>query len=603
MNSNLMRIGPYSLVREIGRGMFGIVWLAEKQTQAGRFEFAVKLILKDSVHLEKLQHEISVWKTASGHANILTLIEADIQDGYFYIVSEHIADGSLQEKLTNSNRKGLALGKSIEITKGILSGLEHLHSLNIIHRDLKPANILMQGEIPRLTDFGVSKIAKNTTQSTNVSGTYSYLPPEAFDGKFSEKTDLWAVSIILYQLLTGNLPFPQKELSELIGAIMFKPAESLPSNFPPIFQQFLDKAFQKNPNNRFSSAREMKDALTLATQSLSFFVPPSVDITQYSQETQISPREQFSEIIVDFSGKTKLEEELVPTIQTSLSSFSHLLSKSNNVVPKSHYKEWSVIILILGAIISVPFLIWFFSSSLNRTSVQQDPAGMVLVDGGEFEVGRANGDDYEKPTYKAKIKSFFIDITEVTREAYKSCVESKKCENPDFWKDGIFPKGTGEFPMTGLSWDKAKSYCEVNEKRLPTEEEWEFAAKGKDKRLYPWGDSWSTEKANVGSEGKSLKPVKQYKDVSPFGLYDLAGNAWEWTESRLEAYPNGKLPVNLPKEDLRVIRGGSFESGKEQATTTYRRGWLARNSPEGYENTGFRCAKTAPFNNSLEDKK
>ncbi len=109
----------------------------------------------------------------------------------------------------------MSVERAIETTVKILDGLEFLHSRNIIHRDLKPANILLQGDTPRLADFGISRALRTTasSQSSNVSGTFAYMSPEGFDGKRSVQTDVWSVGVNLYQFLTGTLPFPQKEPS------------------------------------------------------------------------------------------------------------------------------------------------------------------------------------------------------------------------------------------------------------------------------------------------------------------------------------------------------------------------------------------------------
>lgn len=120
--------------------------------------------------------------------------------------------------------------KSVETTLQILDGLEFLHSRNIIHRDLKPANILLQGSTPRLADFGISRALRATasSQSSNVSGTFAYMPPKGFDGRRSVQTDIWSVGVNLYQFLTGKLPFPQREPSALIAAIIMREYEPLP---------------------------------------------------------------------------------------------------------------------------------------------------------------------------------------------------------------------------------------------------------------------------------------------------------------------------------------------------------------------------------------
>src|SRR4029079_1070965 len=101
-----------------------------------------------------------------------------------------------------------SIDKAVRMTSGILAGLEHLHTKRIVHRDLKPANILLQGETPRLADFGIARVLKSTAHTGSIAGTPCYMAPEAFDGDRSEQSDMWSTGVILYRLLSGRLPFP-----------------------------------------------------------------------------------------------------------------------------------------------------------------------------------------------------------------------------------------------------------------------------------------------------------------------------------------------------------------------------------------------------------
>jgi len=175
------QIGGYTLIRKLGRGGFGEVWLAERRTELVTTRVALKFSLNQNVDLAIVKNEALVWVTASGHPNVLPIIEANIYDGHVVIVSEYAPDGSLEELLKKQTI--LPVRTSIELTMGVLSGLQFLHSKQIIHRDIKPANVLLQGETPRLSDFGVSRLAKDTASlSQNVAGTPSYMSPETFDG-------------------------------------------------------------------------------------------------------------------------------------------------------------------------------------------------------------------------------------------------------------------------------------------------------------------------------------------------------------------------------------------------------------------------------------
>jgi serine/threonine protein kinase len=251
-------IGPYTLINKIGRGAFGTVWLSERRTMITTTTAALKIPLDDDVDLETIKHEANLWVRASGHPNVLPIIEANIYDDQVVIASEYAPDGSLEAWLKQNGGKAPSVEAAVEIIFGVLAGLEHLHGRNIIHRDLKPANILFQGSTPRLADFGISRVLKSTSQSSIVAGTPSYMAPEAFDGKRNEQTDVWSVGVIFYQLLAGRLPFPQADITSLVGAILSRNPDPLPLSVPSPLQEIIACALNKDPNQRYKSVAEMR---------------------------------------------------------------------------------------------------------------------------------------------------------------------------------------------------------------------------------------------------------------------------------------------------------------------------------------------------------
>lgn len=261
--SAFRKLGPYTLIEKIGRGAFGVVWLAEKRGAIITTRLALKLSHSDDVDLETIKGEAAVWVHASGHPNVIPIIEADIYDGQVVIASEYVPDGSLRDWLRRHGDKAPSVEAAVEMAAGILAGLEHLHSRRITHRDLKPDNILLQGKTPRLADFGIARVLK-TTNYTAPSGTPSYMAPEAFDGRHSEQTDLWAVGVILYQLLTGRLPFPQTDITSLVGAIVLREPQPLPDSISAPLCEVVMRALQKKMRERYASAAEMRRALQAA---------------------------------------------------------------------------------------------------------------------------------------------------------------------------------------------------------------------------------------------------------------------------------------------------------------------------------------------------
>ena len=219
--------------------------------------------------------------------------------------------------------------------------------------------------------------------------------------------------------------------------------------------------------------------------------------------------------------------------------------------------------------------------------------GMVYVAGGEFTMGNDAGDEYERPAHKVLLASFYIDLNEVTCEDYLKFAIAKSHRLPPDWTNGSFPPGSAKKPVTGVDWYDATAYAEWAGKRLPTEEEWEFAARGTNGGQYPWGNDWKSQAANAGdSSARHLTEVGAYPGgKTSTGLVDMIGNAWEWTSSDVAPYPGGHFSSPVP-EKMKVIRGGSWQEGKQQATTTYR-GFLELSGAEDYSATGFRCVKDA----------
>jgi serine/threonine protein kinase/WD40 repeat protein len=254
-------IGPYTLIEKLGRGGFGVVWLAEKRTALATRKVAIKMPNDDDVDLDAVRREAALWIEVSDHPNVLSFIDADIYGDQIVIVSEYAPDGSLATYLKRHGGKMPSVAESVEMAIGILSGLSHLHSKRIIHRDLKPANILLHGRTPRLVDFGLARVMKSTSHSKTVSGTYSYMPPETFAGIRSEQTDIYSVGVILFEMIVGSLPYPQDNDAALIGAILHGNPEPLPDDLSKPLRAVIERAMEKDLNKRFKTALEMRAAL------------------------------------------------------------------------------------------------------------------------------------------------------------------------------------------------------------------------------------------------------------------------------------------------------------------------------------------------------
>jgi formylglycine-generating enzyme required for sulfatase activity/tRNA A-37 threonylcarbamoyl transferase component Bud32 len=257
-------IGEYTLVEFLGEGQFGEVWLAEKRTRILTTRVALKLP-KSRVTFEDVEKEARVWEQAKGHPNVLPIVDADIHNDQVYIASEYSPDGSLEDWLKQHGGKAPSIYAAVDMMRGILAGLEHLHKRQIIHRDLKPANILLQGDIPRITDFGIAKFLPSGTESNVIKGSPAYMSPEALNGERNEQTDLWSAAVICYQLLCGGLPFTGS-LFELFKAIGLNEPAPLPETVPQPLRDFVMTALRKHPGQRCPTASVLRQSLQTAYQ-------------------------------------------------------------------------------------------------------------------------------------------------------------------------------------------------------------------------------------------------------------------------------------------------------------------------------------------------
>ncbi|HXI10194.1 MAG TPA: SUMF1/EgtB/PvdO family nonheme iron enzyme [Thermodesulfobacteriota bacterium] len=220
---------------------------------------------------------------------------------------------------------------------------------------------------------------------------------------------------------------------------------------------------------------------------------------------------------------------------------------------------------------------------------------MVLVPGGEFYMGSNDWWPKSQPEYKATVPAFYIDKYEVTNKRYKTFVDSAGRPAPRHWPGGKIPPGRENHPVVFVSWQDATDFCKWEGKRLPTELEWVKAARGTDKRAFPWGNKFDRAKGNTPQYGnEDTMPVGSFENgKSPYGVYDMAGNAWEWVEDWFKPYPGNNHPDENYGEKYKVLKGGSWYD-----CTYYKCGISAPiynriffNANTRNNNFGFRCAK------------
>lgn len=215
-------------------------------------------------------------------------------------------------------------------------------------------------------------------------------------------------------------------------------------------------------------------------------------------------------------------------------------------------------------------------------------ADRVVVPAGPSKQGSTKGDEDERPERTVVVKAFAIDRTEVTRARYAACVVARRCKTvPASTAGRARPPDDAELPVTGVSWADAQAYCRFAGGRLPTEVEWEKAARGSDGREYPWGDELDCARANWGNfdgegpcagknPGQPVRVGSYPTGASVYGALDLGGNVWEWVADKYEDDPG-----------RRVVRGGSCCSYFVGPRAANRNAW----APEHRDaDLGFRCA-------------
>jgi len=632
--------GRYRIDSVIGRGGMGAVYRATRLLIGD--EVAIKILHigqgDDPNAAERFRREARAAARLK-HPNAVSIYDFGVSsDGLQYLVMDLVEGRSLREVTREEGPLNLSL--VTEITSQVCAALDEAHRQHIVHRDIKPDNIILNstpaGLRVKVLDFGIAKLRDDTashlTQTGTVMGTPHYMSPEQCLGEeLDSRADIYSMGIVLYEMLCGRVPFN----SPISTAVVVQHVNQSPPSLriinaaiPAEVEDVVFRALEKRREARPASAGALSHELarvvrgksvevvtaggivglpgvasktlsgSLQEETVERKINPESDLAQYMPKTVhlASPRIGMPAVGRDTEGNNA-----TATVRLG-SSFP------------ARYLRIGLLIIFAGVVIGV--VAWFFASgkrqdqpvnlastsqrtgtsvhltnsnAVSKETKQPRPAGMVLVDGEKFLMGSNDGDADSKPMHMVAVKSFLLDMYEVTREEYKKFVDNGHTA-PKSWVNGTYPLGTGKRPVTGISWEEAAAFAEWAGKRLPTEQEWEFAARGKGAFLYPWGNTWKPGCANADEEGaarKGLADVGGHDCASPFGVKDLIGNAWEWTASDWIPYPGGRL-ANPTAGGEKVIRGGSWESPRNYATSVYRSGYKGPG-----DQTGFRCAKDA----------
>ena len=569
----MTQLGKYTLHEEIGRGGFGAVYRATDT--ALQREVALKVLhpqlTTDPDFLEKFRNEARIVANLKSH-HIVTIYDLDEADGRVFIAMEYMDGGSLKEKLESQGAYSFA--ETVRIFRQIGDGLNVAHRKGLVHRDIKPANILFDSEgNAAISDFGLAKAVQNSSMVAMTSmgsvGTPAYRAPELWQGSQAPTIaiDIYSIGCILFEMLTGKVLFdgdtPEKIITQhLITGPQL--AQDFVIDGAGDVRALIASCLMKDPAERFSAIESFLAALAS---------PP----VQQKESAKPAPRRPKKAT----PAQVRTTEKKVP-----------------QVIRQSSPKGRSATKLGIG------------STMIS----EKDGMTMVYVTAGEFLMGSrdddpdADGD--EKPQHTVYMDAYWIDQTPVTNAMFAKFLneDGQKMDKEHPWfnihrfSDGRIEKKNGlwqvddgleHHPVVNVTWYGAQAYAQWAGKQLPSEAQWEKAARGTDGRTYPWGEGIDSSLANFEHPVRGTIPVGSFPTgASPYGALDMAGNVWEWVADwyrkdyyRISVREN---PSGPDKRLYRVLRGGRLGSHEEGTRFAKR----LRYEPDFTNfDVGFRCVR------------
>ncbi len=679
----------YAVESVVGEGGFAIVYRAThllwKRPVAVKVFKALgdvaaeqrAALLEEFIREGALLAELSERSAAIVQARDVGMLTTPRGEQVPYMVLEWLEGRSLESVIADERARALAprsVEQAVRLLEPAAEALALAHAKGIAHRDVKPANVFVLGD-PRsdaatvkLLDFGIAKVVQDAqkmagsfakTSGQVTSFTPAYGAPEQFTrthGATGPWTDVFALALVVVEVLTQRDPLDGDDFMQLAFSSSDPSRRPTPrargANVSDAVEAVLAKALAVKPPERFQNAGEMWNALRAALA-----MKPMRGIT--ARDAPPSTRAIEADV-----GSA-------PTISADAAQKAALQTSARTApTPEPAKKKAPVVPIAIGAVAalgvgaylalrsapsptpiptSTPIASASVSASASASagaSASACPAGMLAIPGGEFYMGSDDDLDLEKPAHHVKLSPFCIGPYEVTLAQYKECSDRGACKRASAtneW-DGITdherkvydplcnvrdPAGRAKHPVNCVDWEMARHYCEVTfpKGRLPTEAEWEFAARGPDGRKYPWGDetpsaahlnACGTECVAWGKANKvpmeamypaddgfpNTAPVGSFpQGKSRYSVYDVVGNVWEWVADRYAEYPKSPAPSAGAKkgsDDMavdptgpasgkeRVIRGGAWNGAQPSwVRPTFR--FHDDPSKRGYA-VGFRCA-------------
>ena len=517
-------IGGFRLEDEIGKGAFGTVYRA-LHVDTG-WERAVK-VARDARFGEMLREEGKLLSRLV-HPNIVRLYHMDSTADPAYVVMEYVAGRSLVEILLVGP---MAADRAIEMMLQMLEALTAAHERGILHRDIKPSNILIAEDgTAKLADFGLgrvvaeeslkmsqtdglsevslrrSQVSQTGDEGSEMVGTIAYMSPEQLQGQqVDARSDLYSLGVVLYEALTGRLPHGRFKLpGELVSAV------------PRELDELVDGLLASDAEDRPTDA---KTALTILLGERSGVADePSAD-----READVRAASQ---------------DDDTPEVELDVATAPALVGSKGVPSPSDTVSAWEQEGIDLGDEIVGPH-----------------GGKLVWVPAGEFMMGSENGLRDEQPVHNVRLDGFWVGKTEVTVGQWRSVMGTVPSDNAD----------GDSHPVVNVSWNECQEFCRKVGLSLPTEAQWEYAARGPNGRVYPWGNQWDKSKCcnmeNQGKDGRSF-PVGSFpQGASWCGALDMAGNVSEWCADLYDGDYYKRAPSRNPtgpsSGNRRLLRGGS----------------------------------------------
>jgi formylglycine-generating enzyme required for sulfatase activity len=606
----------YTLTAHLGSGAMGDVYQAtDSQTsQTVAVKALDRKLTLDPDMVERFRREGEALRQLR-HRHIVSFIDTFQHEGQQVIVMECVSGGNLHQLI---KRGPLPVEQTCRLTLELCDALTQAHHLQIVHRDIKPENVLMsQDGTPKLTDFGLARLVSEGTRLTGTGtqiGTPFYMSPEAWQGQpLDAQADIWSLGILLYEMLTGDVPFGGDTLIAVMNQVLTAPLPDLKKlrpETPPALVKIVRRMLERDKTRRYQSVRQVAVDVEQVTAAPTATAPVGGAITRPYRPPVGARMPGLSPL--GWVVVAAVVGVIICVVGASSGPLgAKLRGRATQTLPASPLPRATQLAPATATVRLRPT----GAPPTNtppppETPVRPTPPpgnnigdawpsladGMTLlyVPAGDFLMGSTDSDSQadgnEKPQHTVYLDAFWIDQTEVTQGMYAKCVVAGKCDK------AMCSVGGDNHPAICVNRNDAENYCAWARRRLPTEAEWEKAARGADGRLYPWGNQAPNETlANFNQNVKETTDVGKYPaGASPYGALDMAGNLFEWVADWYAAdyyqYSPSRNPAGPETERSRVLRGGSWNSKAEYVRAAMR----TRDQPIVTDyNYGFRCAASA----------